>query len=96
MCIVSDLPEKRAPKDRLITSSELQKVDKHYTVRKLRLIVKTVYFLATFRNSSEGDDVVELEAQGRVDIINKCFHIVILDCGAAMAGSSDDYLIKGT
>jgi hypothetical protein len=36
-----------------------------------------------FRNGSEGDDVVEIEAQGRVDVVNKCVHIVF---GALIEG----------
>jgi hypothetical protein len=43
---------------------------------ELRLIIKTIDFLAIFQNSSKGDDVVEIEAQGHVDIVNKCFHIL--------------------
>src|ERR1019366_1457799 len=47
------------------------------TVHELRLIVKTIDLVAVLGNGSEGDNVVEIESQRRVNVVNKCLHILL-------------------
>jgi hypothetical protein len=60
-----------------------QKVHKHDTVRKLRLVIETINLSAILGNGSERDNIVEIESQCRVNVVNKHLHILF---GALVEG----------
>jgi hypothetical protein len=64
--------------------TETQKVHKHGTVRKLRLVVETVDLAAILGNGGERDNIVEIESQCRVNVVNKHLHILF---GALVQGN---------
>ena len=54
-------------------TKETQKVHKHDTVRE----IETIDLATVLRNSSGGDNIVEIKPQRRVNIANKCLHTLL-------------------
>ena len=51
---------------------------------ELGLVIKPINFTTILRHGGEGDNVIQVKSQHRVDIVNKCLHILI---GALIEGN---------
>jgi hypothetical protein len=65
-------------------TEEMQKVHKHDTVCKLRLVIETIDLVATPGNGSKSDNIDEIKSQCHVNVVNKCLDILF---GALVEGN---------
>lgn len=58
-------------------AEEAEDVGKHETMRELRLVIKAVDLTTVLGQSGERNDVVEIEVEGRVDVLDQSLDVLL-------------------
>ena len=82
-------------------TEETEQVDEHNTMSELRLVIKTINLTTILRDSGEGEDVVQVETEGAVDIVDNGLDVLLGalvegnhgESGAARAEALEDALV---
>lgn len=65
----------------------------HDSVGELRLVVETVDLSAVLRDGGEGEDVVEVESKGGVDVVDESLNVLL---GSLVEGDDGEGRSSGT